>query len=161
MIDPGVLQRAAARGTEVHHACKCHALGTWCPPLPDDCIKYFASFQKWFDQYVDHVLFTEHEVKSKLFSYIGHIDLVIVLRGHSLPSVWDLKTPTQKHVTWRAQISAYRQALHESEEIETEAGYSLRLRADGGAAIADQYTTSAEDFAGFLNALNAYRYFNS
>ena len=158
MIRPEVLEAACVRGTAVHGACEAYANGIWAPALPSEYQGYFDSFKKWFDLYVIRVIFTEKALKSDTFQITGHPDLCAIIKGDIFPRIIDYKTPASKYKTWRAQIGAYCTMARDA-GYPVIGGMSLRLRADGGPAIADVYNDTTGDWAGFLSALNAYRYF--
>jgi hypothetical protein len=161
MIREDVLMRAAERGTEVHQACSAYALGAWVRPLKADAQGYFDSFKRWFDHYVEHVYFTEKELIDRDLGFYGHPDFYLLLSDKSRMVV-DIKTPASEAVTWKAQISAYQHLVEKNVGANGNIhSMSLRLMKDGGVARGNVYQYSADDFAAFLSALNAYRYFKS
>ncbi|MDI6854019.1 MAG: hypothetical protein QME75_10520 [Deltaproteobacteria bacterium] len=159
-VPPEVLDAAAERGQEVHRLCHLHAKGLWVDEVAPECAGYFASFQGWFDAYVERVWLVEERLVCEVLGFTGEPDLVVTLRGDARPSVWDLKTPRASAPTWRVQVSAYRY-------LARKAGYDilrmgcLRLSPTGGAPILEEYTQTVErDFAVFLSALNCWRFFH-
>lgn len=157
MVPPAALAEAAERGSRVHAFCTAYALGLWSPKLPPHETRYFDSFKSWFDRYVDKVLFAEIEVVDHTHKYKGHPDLGVIIRGDDFGTVIDMKTPIAKSPVWRSQIAAYVHATDPKYNIRR--GSSLRLRPSGAIALADPYDYHDSDFAAFLNALYAYRYF--
>lgn len=151
-VRPDVLDAAAARGTEVHRACAAYALGAWAP-LAGENQGYLDSFATWFDICVERVVSVEQEYADKVHGYVGHPDIVLVMRGDEDETVIDLKTPVTKNRLWAAQIAAYMRLTG------AKRGGSLRLKRDGSRAIFDEYTATAADYAAFLSALNAARWF--
>lgn len=166
MINPTVLETASLRGTEVHNICLMGiAKGNWVPEIPSDCAGYVLSFQNWFEQNVKEVLLVEEELIDNVHGFMGHPDLVVVLRDDSR-LLADLKTPISKIKIWSAQLAAYKYLAKEGRLADgTTAGFSvdrvgsLRLRPNGSPPIFDEYTDSALDFVAFLSALSAFRYF--
>jgi len=159
MIREDVLAAACARGTAVHSACGAYALGLWVSPLPDEYRGYFLSFTSWFDQYVEKVHLVEKRLFDETYKYKGKPDLALKIKGDKLPSVLDLKTPIAVGKTWCAQLAAYKNLIEINENIKIGRCLSLRLKVDGGPPIANDYQYSDSDYAAFLSALNAYRYF--
>ena len=155
-IRPEVLEYASRRGTAVHSACAAYARN-----LPvffmDGVGPYFASFREWFDKYVKRVLFVEAEFSDpNTYGIIGHVDLVAELTDGRIVVV-DYKTPAVESASWKSQISAYcylvKPVVGEVESM------ALMLSGEGRAARAIHYKQQASDFAAFLAALSAYRYF--
>jgi hypothetical protein len=71
--------------------------------------------------------------------------------------VIDYKTPVAESRTWRAQLAAY---CYLAKPVVGEVGgMALMLSPNGAAARAIHYQYQAEDFAAFVAALTAYRYF--
>lgn len=157
-IRPDILERAAARGTEVHRICAGIAQGLHIPAIPEDLRGYVYSFCQWFTN-VEEVLLVETRLEDPVFMFHGQPDLVVRLRGDQTPRLIDLKTPASLGKLWSAQVSAYARlyALHSGEECQHSG--TLRLRRDGSPAIFDECRHSAHDLRAFLAALTAYRYF--
>lgn len=159
-IPEATLAAAAERGTRVHAACAMLAQGLWMPYQEPEIALYVESFGVWMDQAVDEVLDVELKVTDYANGYCGHLDLAVIMRGDTLPSIIDLKTPVTKNRLWSAQLAAYRHAYQVQTGSIVSRVASLRLKKDEGPAIFDEYHESARDFAAFLAALNAYRWFN-
>lgn len=158
-IPPEVLEAAALRGTEVHNACACFAQCLPVLGLNGDRVGYFESFKNWFDRYVDQVFMVEKKIRHYIYHYNGKIDLGCrLIDGREV--IVDYKTPAAEGPTWKGQLSAYLELAR----VGTSFGYnggcmSLLLRKNGKAAKAIVYQDSPADFAAFLSALNAFRYF--
>ena len=116
------------------------------------------------------VLYIEKEFIDRRFGFVGHVDMICLLKDGRIVIV-DLKTPAIESPSWKLQLSAYREAVNQEFcvqaagqkpiEVPAENGcMSLRLNKDGKRAKASVYQYSHDDFAVFLSALNAYRYFN-
>lgn len=155
-VNPAVLAWAAKRGTAVHSACAAHAQRLPCFGLSEDAEPYFDSFCRWFDRYVRRVLFVECEFSDPTYGIVGHLDLVAELIDGRLVVV-DYKTPAAESRLWRAQIAAYCYLV--SPVVPGVVGMALMLSGAGKPAKAITYEHHASDFAAFLAALTAYRYF--
>ena len=151
------LEAARIRGTGVHRVCLLYAQGLW-PVVPSEYEGYFESFKKWWLTVVDLTLpiEVEPELKDEEFGYLGHPDLILNIKGEKFHSVWDLKTPTTHYPTWKAQLAAYRHLAPGSNR----AG-SIMLDANGRKPKVKEYQDDARDFAAFLAALTAIRYFSN
>jgi hypothetical protein len=157
-IPPHILAQASERGSRVHGICAARVQGLWHPPVGDDLAGYIRSFDAWALVVADLVL-AEAELVDAALGYAGHPDLILRVHGDEGLSLVDLKTPVALHWVWRAQLAAYRN-LAEVNGHQISRVFSLRLAKDGGQAKLDEYTgTTRADFAGFIAALNAYRYF--
>ena len=152
------LEAAKERGKKVHAACASYALGVWVAPLPAEWQGYFESFKAWFDNFVDRVFFVEKRFQCDKFFFSGRIDLGVQLID-ARPMIVDLKTPLQESPTWCAQLGAYRFLANYETNIGMPECMSLKLDPKGASAKAIVYQYSDDDFAAFLSALNAYRYF--
>lgn len=140
------------RGKKVHAACGSYALGVWVAPLPSEWEGYLESFKTWFDNFVDRVFFVEKRFQCDKFFFTGRIDMFArLIDGRNM--VIDLKTPLQESPTWCVQLASYRY-LSKIDEC-----MALKLDPSGASAKAIVYQYSDDDFAIFLNALNAFRYF--
>lgn len=159
VIRDEVLEAAKLRGSGVHAAAAAYASGLYVQPLPKDWQGYFDSFRRWFDLYVDEVIFVEERFHNEQFYFHGKPDLgAVLMDGRRV--VVDYKTPAAEMPTWKSQISAYCDLAEDYYGPHFD-GMSLRLRRDGKPAKANVYDTSGNDFAAFLAALTAYRYFKS
>ncbi|MFP4087737.1 MAG: hypothetical protein ACLFUL_13190 [Desulfobacteraceae bacterium] len=157
-IPPDVLQRAAARGTEVHGLCAAIAKGLYSVKIPEGCGGYVNSFRSWFKN-VQDVLLVETRLKDPVYQYHGTPDLVVRLKGDSTPRLIDLKTPAALGLLWAAQIAAYERLFTANGGMECAHSGTLRLKPDGGRALFDECRHSAQDLHAFLCALTAYRNF--
>jgi hypothetical protein len=155
MIDPDVLNHAAARGTAVHKACTAYAIGYYVPPLSAEIQGYYDSFREWFIKYVGRVYFVETEFINEQLRVVGHPDMGCKLMdGRDM--VVDLKTPATTSKTWAPQLAAY---LKLAKGYAWDGAMVLQLKANGRAARGIVYQYTDEDYAAFISALNCYRYF--
>lgn len=151
------LETAKERGKKVHAACGSYALGLWVAPLPAEWQGYFESFKTWFDNFVDQVFFVEKRFQCDKFFFKGRADLGVRLIDRRIMVV-DLKTPLAESPTWCAQNAGYWHLVRYNMAID--GCMSLKLDPGGASAKAIVYQYSDDDFAAFLSALNAFRYFS-
>lgn len=158
-VRPDVLEAACERGTGVHRASAAYAAGLYVPPVPEGWRGYCESFTRWFDSSVAQVIFIEERFFDPTFYFDGQPDLGCVLvDGRRV--VVDYKTPVAESPTWKSQVAAYCELAMQKYPPGFEA-MALRLRKDGRPARATTYDYSQNDYAAFLAALTAYRYFKS
>ena len=152
------LERARIRGTGVHKVCLLYARGIW-PVVPSEYQGYFESFKKWWYTAVDllHIIEVEPELKDENYGFMGHPDLILTLKGEPFTSVWDLKTPVNHYPTWVAQLAAYKHLALQVSSV-NRCG-SIMLDANGKKPKIREYQDDKRDFAAFLAALTAHRYF--
>ena len=165
MVPEHVLAMASERGTQVHAICSSLAKGLFVShrQITSDIEGYIQSFNQWFSDYVEEVVLIEQELIDESLGFIGHPDLIVKIKKAPYLTLIDLKTPKIVGKTWRAQLAAYWHlaALQKKFKNIKRCG-SLRLKENGGPPIFDEFTnTSHTDFAAFLSALNAWRYFNN
>ena len=147
---------ASQRGQIVHRVCGAYAVGAYVAGLPDHLVGYFKSFKRWFDANVKAVVLVEKTMVDPTLGFTGRPDLVVEL-FNGLDLLTDLKTPIAESKTWGVQLSAYWHLCNRY-GIRLDGAASLRLKPNGGEAIATRYDNSANDFNVFLSALNAHRY---
>ena len=155
-VPPERLEYASRRGTATHAACAAYARNL--PVFACNGVEpYFNSFRNWFDKYVKRALFVEAEFSDQSgYGIVGHVDLVAELVDSRIVVV-DYKTPVAESATWRAQLACY---CYLVKPVVGEAdGMALQLSPEGNAARTIHYKNTASDFAAFLAALSAYRYF--
>ena len=159
MVPEHVQLHATERGSKVHSICAAILQGLWIPRIEPELEGYIASFQKWKDQFVEEVIFVEHELVDPTYGFIGHIDFYGKLRklGYAL---LDWKTPIALYKAWRLQMSGYDRLLEVAKKVRDVIA-SLQLKPDGGIPKMVRYeNTSAQDFNIFLGLLNGHNYFN-
>lgn len=160
-IDPNVLYFATDRGIKVHSLCSAYAQDIWIPEIPEYCRGYLDSFTNWFDKHVVRVFYVEVRFYNHKFFYTGRPDLIVEMRTEGIVLI-DNKTPQGKEFEhlWRGAIAAYTNLEMDLEiVIQINKAGSLQLDPHGKSARMKWYDESAKDFAQFLHALSAYRFF--
>lgn len=157
MVPEHLLSRATDRGRKVHAIIAAILQGLWYPKPDPECAGYIASFQTWKEQFVEEVIFVEHEFIDPAYGFMGHIDFFGKLRklGYGLI---DWKTPLALAKAWRLQMVAYHKLLRvNNNPVDVIA--SLQLKPNGGIPKMVRYEDSAQDFNIFLGLLNAHNFF--
>lgn len=159
-VDPNQLDFASQRGTKVHELCAAYAQKIWIPSIPEYVTGYFQSFKNWFDAQVKRVFLVEEELKDHIFGIIGTPDLIVEMRTEGIVLL-DNKTPIRFFRVWKGQIAAYLYLARTYTELgnSIKKGGSLQLDPKGGIAKLTWCPDEKADFAAFLSALNAMRYF--
>jgi len=157
MVPEHILSGATDRGRKVHSYCAGIAQGIWIPKIDPECAGYMLSFQRWFDEFVEEVIYVEHELVDPTYGFMGHIDFYGKLRklGYVLP---DWKTPVTTYKAWRLQMAAYKRLL-EVDEKPVDVIASLQLDPQGSIPKMTRYENSTQDFNIFLGLLNAHNFF--
>jgi hypothetical protein len=157
-VRPDILELACQRGTAVHTPCLAIAQGAFAL-APDPSLKgYVDSFRMWFKAFVTEVLEVEPHWVHPAFQFVGHPDLVLMLKHEKKPSIVDLKTSSSSGKTWALQLSAYKELARQNGYEDVKRIFSLRLRPHGQMPLADEYLYSDRDFAAFVSALTVFRY---
>ena len=150
------LEKAKYRGTQVHSLCAGYAQKLWVSPSPEYA-GYFLSFQKWFDKYVEEVIYVEKELIDKSYGFQGHLDFYGRLKGLCMVLI-DIKTPLALYKQWKVQLSAYKRLL-DVDKKQVDVVATLQLDPNGGIPKMVRYENSAQDLNIFLGILNAHHYF--
>ena len=158
-IPSHILERAANRGIEVHRACGNYAQGIWVKKLAIDVIPYVHSFIRWFIEYVEVVYMVEERLIDQELGFHGRLDFYLKMVD-GWEGIVDIKNPIVEAPTWKAQCAAYKHLIELKQNKNGIGAMALQLNNRGGMPRAIHYQHSADDFAAFLSALNAYRYFN-
>jgi hypothetical protein len=148
------MERGAAR----HAAYAAHLLGTWAPELPREDQGSLESFKRWADKYVVKTWFVEKHLEDKDHGYSSTIDWggeLTICPG----CIGDWKPPSGKGPITRAQVASYLNSAKKN-KFPAKKGFILRMDPKGGIATLEWIEAGGMDFAGFLAALSAWRYFN-
>lgn len=155
---PDVIERAARRGTAVHGYCEDTAKGWFVPAIPAEHQGYFDSFMHWFSD-VDEVVATEVRLMDTTLGFHGQMDIICRMRGDTVLSLWDYKTPEAVSPTWGAQIAGYDHLANINGYPVKRAGM-IRLRKTGRPPLITEYTDSLRrHWNTFVSALNVYNAF--
>jgi hypothetical protein len=155
---PGVIERAAARGTAVHGYCENAARGLFVMGIPAEHQGYFDSFMRWLSD-VAEVVATELRLLDPKLGFHGQLDVLCRLRGDADLSLWDYKTPEYVSPTWGPQIAAYAHLARLAGYPVRRAGL-IRLRKTGRAPIVTEYTDSLRrHWNVYVSAINVYNAF--
>jgi hypothetical protein len=162
-IPADVLDHASKRGSRVHAICAALARGEWIAKILPEDAGYVESFKWWLLNVVEKVHIVERRFEDKALGYQGKPDLVVTIKGDSVMTLVDLKTPVQAGKTWAAQLTAYRNLLHRNcfnLDLHGMKTGSLRLSPEGKPPKMTYYENDQRDLAGFLAALQCHKYFN-
>jgi len=119
---------------------------------------YLLSFQKWFDKFVQEVIYVEKHLVDEAYGFQGHLDLYASLNRLGMTLI-DIKTPTTLYKQWKVQLSAYYRLL-QVDKKRADVVASLQLDPNGDIPKMIRYEHSyAEDFNIFLGLRNAWYYF--
>ncbi len=155
---PGVIERAAERGTMVHGYCESSAQGF--PPvgIPDELRGYWQSFMHWFAD-VEEVIALETRLFDTALGFHGQADIICRMRGDSFLSLWDYKTPAVVSRTWGPQWAGYCH-LSNVNGFPVQRGGMIRLRKNGRPPLVKEYTDSMRrHWNTFVSALNCHNAF--
>lgn len=157
-IDPVVLENACKRGTMVHAYCTAYAKGLW-DLDPEEALKgYVDSFKRWFDENVEEFISAEERLYDDDLAFSGKYDMIVRLKGHSEPTLIDLKTCASFKRDWPVKLAAYLHLLNLNNYNVLDA-FSIRLKKDGKKPCVKEYGDCNPYFRVFLAALNSYDYF--
>lgn len=116
-VDLDLLNMAAARGTEVHSICAAIVQGLWYEEPRPEVAGYVRSFRDWFESSISEVCWAESKLVDEVYRFTGTPDIVVILKGDSAPSLWDIKTPepfptcgvtrSPRIATWPARPAAW------------------------------------------------------
>jgi len=158
-ISPGRLEHAGQRGTKVHSYIAAYLLGLWLPKIDAECQGYFDSFRYFADARIDRVIAVEKEVTCHCYGYVGHLDFAGTLKNEKGLAILDWKSPMIEGPTWSSQLAAYKHAYEcETKEAVSRVA-SIMLDPNGKPAKMIDYKESIADFAAFVAALTAVKYF--
>ena len=157
-IPEHVLTFATERGTKVHQIVAAIAQRLWVPSIPEECQGYVESFRRWFDTYVEEVIYTEQELIDPVYGFMGHVDLVVRMLKEIV--LIDIKTPVMLQKSWQLQLAGYLHLARKNGCKVKKAG-SLQLSPQGKVPKMKWYQDSAQDLNVFLGLLNGWKFLNS
>jgi hypothetical protein len=150
------------RGQIRHSAYAATLLGVWASPVHNKDQGQLDSFRRWADKYVSRTVAVELHLSDPDNGYTGTLDFIGECPGYTgwgKLTLLDWKPPSTHGPTVRAQIAAYRELARKNRIKIERAGY-LRPDPNGGIPKMEWVEAGSLDFAGFLAALSAWRYFN-
>ena len=154
------LQQAAERGRRIHAAVAAELSGLFCVHdlTPDEEMRAM-SLIAWSREYLGEVIAIEPELRDEALGFMGSPDLVCRLKSGTA-AVVDWKTPTTIATTWGAQLAAYAHLAAHAYGLQLPIARMVLIPSESGATPrAYYYDDQDRDFAAFLAALTAYRYF--
>ena len=155
---PSIIERAAVRGTTVHGYCENAAKGLFVMGIEPAYQGYFDSFMHWFSD-VEEVVATELRIMDPVLGFHGQMDFICRMRGDSVLSLWDYKTPEFVSLTWGPQTAGYHH-LARLDGYPVERAGAIRLRKTGRPPLVKEYTDSLRrHWNTFVSALNVYNAF--
>ena len=153
------LEAAKERGTDYHALAAAYAQGLWVGAVPPNCDGFLKSFINWFDANVEDVVMVEKTLVHPTLHYQGTEDLVVLIKGDLMLTLLDHKTPRAFSKTWRLQLAAYKELVHQ-DGWNVGRVASLQPHPEGCPAKFVEYTKSlTPDFARFLAAKTIWDYF--
>jgi hypothetical protein len=166
-IPANILKMAIDRGNAVHNAAQAKLENIFYT-LPAEYQNYLVSFERWFEKYVARVFFVEKRFEDPLFGFNGKPDLGCELKypmfqserrpqGYQWPII-DIKTGQAEGQTWCGQGAAYHHLCNQVEQ-KYDCSIFLQLSPKGDWPKVRLYEYVEKDFAAFLSALIAYKYF--
>jgi hypothetical protein len=160
-VPPDRLEAACQRGSDFHRLAALHASRLWIGEIPENCAGFFKSFTDWYDAFVGERILVEQPLVHLKLHYRGTPDAIVRIKGDTVLTLLDWKTPLALSKSWRLQLAAY----HELASVN---GFpavrvaSLQPHPTGGRAKFQGYTKSLNpDFAVFLSGLNWWNFFNT
>ncbi len=119
-------KKAMGRGTTIHSIVEAYKhTKEYIEDIPDDFKDYAKAFYAWVSD--NDVEFVEHEktMVSKKYGYAGTMDLLVKFKKSGRIFIIDVKTGKDIYDEAYLQLSAYRQALKETENVDAEVGVLL------------------------------------
>lgn len=156
-VPQDVLKEAARIGTETHRYALAAMQGFDLQP-PEDIEPFVEKTLRWFELHVEEVVHAEVEVIHPDFRYIGHCDLVAVLKREKRPCVIDLKRVATVQPTTGMQLAAYLEAGQRTFKEKYGRRFALHIPRDGECRAVE--FKNPNDFPAFLAALTLYNHLN-
>jgi hypothetical protein len=159
-VPKDVLDRAAARGTQVHAICAGIAKGAWIPDsmIQEHLMGYITSFKLWFSAQVKSCIIIEQRYKDDDLQYSGQMDMVVVCNDDCMYLI-DLKTSSRPQKTYPIQMAAYERLLR-CHSIKVSGAMIVYLNKDGEFPDIHKLDDMTEELEVFYSALKCWRYFN-
>lgn len=166
-IPANVLKQAIDRGNVVHAASQAYLSNIFFK-IPTGYQVYFDSIKRWVDRYVEYIYFIEKRFEDPILGFNGKPDIgcKLIRRmfqsernpfGYRYPII-DIKTGQVEGKTWCGQGAAYKH-LCNLKKKKYDCSIFLQAHPQGDWPKVLIYEYDEKDFAAFISALNAYRYF--
>jgi len=150
-------EEAMERGSLVHLYTSLYAKNQMAISM-QGCDGYVASFVKWFNKYVETVVFSEQRFFDSKLGITGQIDLLFRFKGKKIISLGDYKTGTSTK-SWPIQLAPYKRLVEQAGYKIGECG-DIMLHEDGKMATwKPMEMPENQAWSIFLSALNCHRYF--
>ncbi len=124
---------------------------------PDNEQCMLLTFLGWAVKHVEKVIVLEKVVYHPTYVYAGRMDWLLMLKGDSIPTLFDLKTSGAIYDEVALQLSAYQEALKVMGIVDTCRRMCLRLDKQDGSIQIKEFT-GAQDFNAFLCCLGIYNW---
>lgn len=154
-VPAGVMAEAARIGTETHRYALAEMLGYALDP-PDDIAIFVEKVRRWHELHVQEVLHVEPEVIHRDFGYIGHVDMICVLKLEKKPCIVDLKRVAAVQPTTALQLAAYQEAAQKTFKEKYHRRFALHVPKEGECKAVE--FKNQNDFPAFLNCLSLYNH---
>jgi hypothetical protein len=128
-IPENILIAAKELGTNVHKAIDMVNKGILdyesCDPI---LLEYIENYSNFLNDYDVEVIESETIVNSKIWGYVGTLDLILKVNG--IVGIWDIKTSKKISKTTELQTAAYKIAREESGDIKIKQRGCIQLFRD-------------------------------
>jgi len=161
------LLSAQDTGTRIHSACedileqidaeveipKISNLDVY--PENEQCM--LLNFLGWAVKHIEKIILLEKVVYHPTYIYAGRMDWLVVLKGDSIPTLFDLKTSAAIYDEVALQLAAYKEALKVMGIVEDCRRMCLRLDKEDGSIQIKEFN-GTQDFNAFLCCLGLYNW---
>lgn len=149
------MELQAGVGKLVHRHVLTKLAGFYLPPPHPYILHYVNKTLVWCERMIEEVIGVEIEVKDSKLGLVGHIDLVVKLKGYRLPYVLDLKRVSSLHWITRLQLAAYHKMATQKWRRQF-ARAAVHIPVQGEIKMWEPPSRVEDDWAGFLNCMMLY-----
>jgi hypothetical protein len=118
----------------------------------------FSQYRKWLMDNVESVVGGEMEVFHGQYKYMGHLDIIVRMKGEKDLSVVDIKTPETPSKVWYLQCEAYRRAFNNMMQKEVAKRSFALITTPKGCKVNESRESQDSLFGNFLYAKSLYQY---
>jgi hypothetical protein len=165
---PAMLESYADAGRRFHaitayydtHWKKCEDSPTWAGMLAsaEDLLAPILTYLDWFNAEVEQVLWSEKELRSDAYRFMGHPDLIYIPRGSRVPMVLDKKLRSSLSPEIALQTAAYGLMARECKVVDKHfTRGALQITREGKIRPMVPYREEGDE-AQFLYLLATYRW---